>query len=108
MQLKSIESSFSTAGNHCTVTLKLAAIPFQLLEHKTFEDEEKLFQLFCNSGVYMTPGQYQACDQPGWMRLVFSGPTDALEEGKQVFFLCVGLFRNTISKLSLHYHRHFF
>uniref|UniRef100_A0A914VWZ5 Aminotransferase class I/classII domain-containing protein n=1 Tax=Plectus sambesii TaxID=2011161 RepID=A0A914VWZ5_9BILA len=53
----------------------------QLLENKTFEDEEKVSKIFCNKGVYMTLGRYQACNQPGWMRLVFSGPTIALDEG---------------------------
>uniref|UniRef100_A0A914VWT9 Aminotransferase class I/classII domain-containing protein n=1 Tax=Plectus sambesii TaxID=2011161 RepID=A0A914VWT9_9BILA len=53
----------------------------ELLENKSFEGEDELFKAFCSAGVYMTPGQYQACDEPGWMRLVFSGSTESLEEG---------------------------
>ncbi|KAL6741406.1 hypothetical protein Aduo_014664 [Ancylostoma duodenale] len=51
------------------------------LRSQTFEDELSLFQSLCDKGVMLTPGQHVLCQQPGWMRLVFSCDKKELIEG---------------------------
>ncbi|VDM81145.1 unnamed protein product [Strongylus vulgaris] len=51
------------------------------LRSQTFADELSLFQSLCDRGVMLTPGQHVLCQQPGWMRLVFSCHKSELIEG---------------------------
>lgn len=47
------------------------------------------------NGVFLLTGESQCCSQPGWFRIVFTGQSDELDEGKKVIldYVCYGVKR---------------
>lgn len=53
----------------------------KFLKENTFEGEMELLNEFVKHGVYVVPGQFIWCTQPGWYRIVFSFPKPIIELG---------------------------
>ncbi|KAK6755130.1 hypothetical protein RB195_013859 [Necator americanus] len=75
--LRQMALSFCPAVAGCFVMVDFR----KHLRAQTFADELSLFQSLCDRGVMLTPGQHVLCQQPGWMRLVFSCDKKELIEG---------------------------
>lgn len=43
-----------------------------ILQEITFEEEQRLFDLIFEHGVYISPGVNLGCSEPGWFRFIFS------------------------------------
>lgn len=43
-----------------------------ILNEITFEEEQRLFDIIFQHGVYISPGVNLGCSEPGWFRIIFS------------------------------------
>lgn len=53
----------------------------ELLLTSSFEDEMHLLDCMITHGVFIFPGSYFRCPEPGWFRIVFAMETDILQLG---------------------------
>ena len=55
---------------------------FQLVPRCTFDEEMQLFESMIANCVFIFPGSYFSCTEPGWFRIIFAMETDVLQKGK--------------------------
>lgn len=53
----------------------------ELLPTSSFEDEMHLLHCMTTHGVFIFPGSYFCCPEPGWFRIIFAMETDVLQLG---------------------------
>lgn len=44
----------------------------------------QLFESMMANGVFIFPGKYFSCPEPGWFRIIFAMETDVLQIGKSL------------------------
>ncbi len=53
---------------------------FKTYSTLSFQNELKLFELIFEAGVYVVPGQFLDCHEPGYFRLIFTIPDECIYE----------------------------
>jgi len=53
----------------------------ELVPTCTFDEEMQLFESMMANGVFIFPGSYFCCPEPGWFRIIFAMETDVLQIG---------------------------
>jgi aspartate/methionine/tyrosine aminotransferase len=64
------------------------------MKKKTFEEENQLFELFFEHGLYVSRGYNLGCSQPGWIRLVFTLKDSMITEGLKRMKAILNQFSN--------------
>lgn len=64
------------------------------MKEVTFEEENRLFQLFFEHGIFIWPGQNLGCTQPGWFRFIFSLKDCMITEGLKRIKTALNEFTN--------------
>jgi aspartate/methionine/tyrosine aminotransferase len=69
---------------------------FRLLLHEiTFDEECRLFQIIFDHGVYISPGFYLGCSQPGWFRIIFSMKEIWIDEAVKRLKIALDVYRQS-------------
>ncbi|CAF1107471.1 unnamed protein product [Rotaria sp. Silwood1] len=64
------------------------------MKHITFEEENRLFELLFENGLFVSRGYNLGCSQPGWFRMVFSIKDSMITEGLKRIKATLSLFSN--------------
>ena len=65
-----------------------------LLHEMTFDEENRLFQIIYDHGVYISPGFFLGCSQPGWFRIIFTGKGKLIDEAVKRLKLALDYYRH--------------
>jgi aspartate/methionine/tyrosine aminotransferase len=69
---------------------------FRLLLHEiTFEEEYRLFQTIFDHGVYISPGFFLGCSEPGWFRIIFSVKDTWINEATKRLKVALDVYRQS-------------
>ncbi|CAF1142945.1 unnamed protein product [Adineta ricciae] len=66
-----------------------------LLHATTFEEEQRLFETIFSHGIYMSPGQFLGCSQPGWFRIIFSVREKWIDEALRRLKLALDVYNQS-------------
>ena len=67
----------------------------RVLHEATFEEEERLFQVIFDHGVYISPGSWLGCSQPGWFRIIFCVRSGWIDEALKRLKLALEVYRSS-------------
>jgi aspartate/methionine/tyrosine aminotransferase len=69
---------------------------FRLFLHEvTFDEENRLWQILFDQGVYISAGFNLGCSQPGWFRIIFSVKEEWIDEAIKRIKLALDVYRHS-------------
>ena len=71
-----------------------------LLHEISFDEEDRLFQVIFDHGVYISAGSHLGCAQPGWFRMIFCVKETWIDEALKRLALALQAYRSSIDACS--------
>jgi aspartate/methionine/tyrosine aminotransferase len=65
------------------------------LHEVTFNEEDRLFQVIFDNGVYISTGSSLGCSQPGWFRMIFSIREQWIDEALKRMKLALNIYASS-------------